>query len=64
MKFTDNPHAKYAIWAKESKVHPLPKAVGLPFFGSKKFDSYEEFNAWKREYLDQIARNGGVTWTR
>ena len=64
MKFTDDYHAKYRIWAAHPQVLRLPKATGLPRFGAKKFNSYEEFNAWKRSYLMEIARSGGVKWTK
>lgn len=64
MKISDDYDAKLTIWAQEAKVYPLPKAVGLPRFGSKRFRSYEEMNAWKRDYLDAIARQGGVQWTK
>ena len=64
MKFTDNYDAKFDIWVRESKVHPLPRFTGMPKFRSRKFSSYEEFNAWKRDLLDEIARQGGVKWTK
>ena len=64
MKITDNYAAKLEIWARESKVYPLPVAAGIPRFGSKKFKSYEEFNAWKKGLLAQIAAGGGVKWTK
>ena len=64
MKIADNYDAKLEIWARESKVYPLPRATGIPRFGSKKFNSYEEFNAWKKELLGRIAASGGVKWTR
>jgi hypothetical protein len=28
----------------------------------QKFKTYEEYNAWKKEYLLEIARHGGVKW--
>ena len=62
MKYSDDYGAKFVIWARESKVYPMPKMVGLPRFGAKKFSSYEQMNAWKKEMLDQIAANGGVRW--
>ena len=64
MKYTDDYEAKYKIWAANPVVHPLPKVTGLPRTGSKKFRTYEEYNAWKQEYLIQIARSGGVKWTK
>jgi hypothetical protein len=64
VKSCDNYNSKYALWASSPVVHPLPRLVGVPAFKSRKFDSYEEFNQWKRELLKEIARNGGVTWTK
>ena len=64
MKYTDDYQAKYRIWAEENKVHPLPKCTGWPIFRSKRFDSYEQMNAWKRELLLEVARRGGVKWTK
>lgn len=63
MKITDDYDAKLKIWAREGKVHRLPKVHGLPPFSPKKFSSYAEMNEWKKEYLAQIAAQGGVTWT-
>jgi hypothetical protein len=64
VKFTDDYLAKYKIWAMHPRVHPLPRFTGLPPFKAKKFDSYEQFNEWKSEYLREIARQGGVKWTK
>lgn len=33
-------------------------------FEPQKFDSYEEFNRWKSELLVEIARRGGLKWTK
>jgi hypothetical protein len=65
MKITDNPHAKYELWAK----HPRNRGaqftpVNLPKLGSRKFNSYEEFNEWKQSVRLQIARNGGLKWKK
>ena len=62
MKYTDDYEAKLKIWAREQRVVPLPAFTGVPRFGAKKFSSYAEFNAWKRELLLQIAANGGLRW--
>ena len=51
-------------WAANPKVVGFPKPTGLPSFGSKRFKNVEEFNAWKESYLKEIARAGGVKWTR
>ena len=64
MKITDNYAAKYDLWARAGSVCRLPVPTGLPPFKSRKFNSYEEFNAWKRRRLEQIARQGGVKWTK
>lgn len=62
MKYTDDYTAKLDIWAREQRVRPLPAFTGVPRFGARKFDSYAEFNAWKRELLLQIAAQGGLRW--
>lgn len=64
MKFIDDYNAKYEIWAKTARVSPIPKVSGVPRFGSKKFNSYKDFNAWKKILLEQIAAQGGVKWTK
>jgi len=64
VKYTDDYLAKYKIWARNPRVFPLPKFSGLPPLKAKKFNSYEEYNTWKREYLLEIARQGGVKWTK
>jgi len=64
MKTCDDYEAKYAIWAGTPRVHPLPGFEGVPEFGARKFSSYEELNRWKRELLEEIARRGGLKWTR
>jgi hypothetical protein len=64
VKISDDYDAKIALWARESRVYPLPKMINLPAFKSRKFRSYEEFNAWKRQYLEEIAAAGGVKWTK
>jgi hypothetical protein len=64
VKITDRYDAKIELWARHPRVYPQPKMKGLPHFGHRKFSSWEEFNAWKREFLREIARRGGVTWTR
>ena len=64
MKRTDDYKAKLKMWAAEGRVVACPKAVGLPRFGSRRFSSGAEMNAWKKEFLAEIARNGGVQWTK
>lgn len=63
MKKTDDYRAKLQLWASEGRVAACPKAVGLPRFGSRRFSSGAEMNAWKKELLAETARNGGVQWT-
>ena len=64
MKYTDDYNAKFKIWVKEKKIHPLPK-FAFPFkIKSQKFSSYEEFNRWKSELLLSIADAGGLRWKR
>ena len=64
MKISDDDDAKLKLWAREGRVCPMPKAVGLPRFGVKRFRSYDEMNAWKREYLDEMAAKVGVRWKK
>lgn len=63
MKITDDYQAKIKIWASRPEVVRLPQAIGWPFFSAKKFDSYGQMNEWKRQYLLEIARMGGLKWT-
>lgn len=62
-KKTDDYRAKFQLWASEDRVVACPKAVGLPRFGSRRFSSAKEMNAWKKELLEETARQGGVKWT-
>jgi hypothetical protein len=64
MKRADDYTAKYALWASRPEVRRLPGFTGVPRFGVRRFGSYEEMNAWKRDLLREIARGGGLTWTR
>jgi hypothetical protein len=64
VKRTDDYLAKYELWAREGKVYPLPRILALPRFGSRRFSSYRELNDWKRSLLDEVARTGGVRWTK
>ena len=63
MKQTDNYKAKLKIWVEEGQVVRMPRAINLPPFKCKRFSSGTEMNAWKKEYLAEIARRGGVKWT-
>lgn len=53
---------KIRLWLEHPPVVKFPVPVDLPKFSKKSFRSYEEMNAWKREYLEEIARNGGIQW--
>jgi hypothetical protein len=64
MKIANNYKAKVKIWASESRVTALPKAVGFPVFSCRRFSSADEMNAWKKEMLSEIARNGGLKWKK
>ncbi len=60
----DDYNAKYKIWAKENKVWAIPQMI-LPFkIKPQRFDSYEEMNAWKKQLLIDIAKHGGVKWSK
>jgi hypothetical protein len=63
LKTTDDYDAKIKYWALRPQVPHLPKPIGWPPFGAKKFNSYQEMNDWKRQYLLEIARMGGLKWT-
>jgi len=60
----DDYGAKFALWARRPEIFALPGFEGLPRFGTRRFSSYEELNRWKRELLAEIARRGGVRWTK
>ena len=64
MKITDRYDAKYELWAREGKVWRLPRIANLPRFGHRRFDSYEELNAWKQSLRDELLRQGGAQWTK
>lgn len=64
MVYHDDYDAKFRIWARNPKVVACPKPSNLPEFKARRFDSYEEFNAWKDELLEQIAAQGGLKWTK
>ena len=64
MKTMDRYDAKYEIWAREGKVARMPSLANLPRFGHRRFDSYEELNAWKQSLRDELLRQGGAQWTK
>ena len=61
-KFTDDYSAKFRLFARSPKIVSMPVLEGLPKFASKKFSNYDELNAWKRQYLMEIASRGGCRW--
>ena len=63
MKKNNDYKAKLELWAAEGRVARMPRAVGFPEFGSQRFSSGAEMNAWKKELLTETARRGGVRWT-
>jgi len=64
MKITDNYSGKLELWARESKVVRMPRIANLPRFGHRRFNSYDELNAWKQSLRDQLAEQGGVQWMK
>ena len=64
MKVSDDYSAKIGLWAENPKVCAVPQIANLPRFGSKKFNSYEEMNVWKRLLIEQLAKEGGARWTK
>jgi len=53
---------KIRLWLKNPPKMEFPEPVNLPAFPPQAFRSHEEMNAWKREYLKQIAAQGGIKW--
>jgi len=53
---------KIKLWLKNPPVMDFPVPTNLPKFSKKSFSSYEEMNAWKQEYLKEIAAAGGIKW--
>lgn len=64
MVYYDDPDAKFKIWAQNPKVVACPKPANMPRFKARRFNSYEEFNAWKDQLLEQIAGQGGIQWKK
>ncbi len=64
MKITDDYSGKFEIWAREGKVVRMPKITNLPRFGHRRFNSYEELNAWKQSLADELLKQGGAQWTK
>ncbi len=53
---------KIRLWLKNPPEMKFPRPVNLPPFSKKSFRNYDEMNAWKREYLSEIAQQGGLQW--
>jgi len=64
MKIENDYKGKLKIWAAEANVVRLPKAIGFPAFSCRRFSSGDEMNIWKKSMLAEIARNGGLRWTK
>jgi hypothetical protein len=64
MKAGDHVDIKLRLWARERKPVRLPRIANLPDFGSRKFNSHAEFNAWKEERIRALIRSGGARWIR
>ena len=53
-----------ADMAEKSAGNEIPDADRSASFFKKTFRNYDEMNAWKREYLQEIAARGGIQWKR
>ena len=53
---------KIRLWLKNPPEMIFPEPLDLPKFSKKSFRNYDEMNAWKREYLAEIAARGGIKW--
>ena len=53
---------KIRLWLTKPPQMEFPVPVDLPKFFKKSFRNYDEMNAWKREYLSEIAARGGIKW--
>lgn len=62
MKATDDCNAKIDFWIAHPQVPPLPYAVRIPGLTVKRFDSYEDFNNWKREQILKLAELPPEQW--
>jgi len=64
MKITDDYSGKLEFWARSGKVLRIPRIANLPRFGHRRFNSYEELNAWKQSLSDHLAQQGGAQWMK
>ena len=53
---------KIRLWLKNPPEMKFPEPLNLPKFTKQSFRNYQEMNAWKQEYLKQIAKQGGIKW--
>ena len=53
---------KIQMWLKNPPEMKFPAPENLPRFTRKSFRNYDEMNAWKRQYLQEIAAKGGIKW--
>ncbi len=63
-KVSDDYKAKLMLWVQNPRVGRVESVPELPRFGCVRFSSYEEMNAWKKEYLRMLARQGGCKWKK
>ena len=61
-KTVDIREQKIRLWLTDPPEMKFPAPVDLPKFSKKSFRNYDEMNAWKREYLSEIAARGGIKW--
>ncbi len=62
MKICDDYKAKLDFWVRAGQVPPLPYGVRIPGLTVKRFNSYAEFNAWKKEQILKLAKLPPETW--
>lgn len=63
-KSVDDYKVKARFYARNPRVVHIGITPELPRFGHVRFSSYNEMNAWKKEYLRSLARRGGCTWKK
>ena len=63
-KISDDYEAKLEFLARNPVVQPAFKTRPIPGFRSRKFNSYEELNAWKKSVLDGFIARGESPWYR
>ena len=51
---------KIRLWVQNPPVIKFPVPLNLPKFSKKSFRNYEEMNAWKHEYIKEIALQGDI----